>query len=274
MNFKAYKMDGLGNDFIIIDQRKEKLNLSIDQIVKICDRSFIGCDQLILIDKSEIADARLNFFNSDGSESGACGNGTRCVAYFISKELNKKEINLATMSGKLNSKILSENLVETTIGQARTSWDEIPITKNINTKNLNIKIEDKNKNILIGGTAINVGNPHLIFFVNEINNYDMKKIGPSLEHNDLFPERCNVTLAKVENTKKISVKVWERGVGLTMACGSAACATAYAGKINGLSDNEVDIGFKLGNLSVSINKDNYIKMKGPVSNIDKIELKL
>ena len=274
MNFNAYKMDGLGNDFIIIDQRKEKLNLSIDQIVKICDRSFIGCDQLILIDKSEIADARLNFFNSDGSESGACGNGTRCVAYFISKELNKKEINLATMSGKLNSKILSENLVETTIGQARTSWDEIPITKNINTKNLNIKIEDKNKNILIGGTAINVGNPHLIFFVNEINNYDMKKIGPSLEHNDLFPERCNVTLAKVENTKKISVKVWERGVGLTMACGSAACATAFAGKINGLSDNEVDIGFKLGNLSVSINKDNYIKMKGPVSNIDKIELKL
>ena len=102
----------------------------------------------------------------------------------------------------------------------------------------------------------------------------MKKIGPSLEHNDLFPERCNVTLAKVENTKKISVKVWERGVGLTMACGSAACATAFAGKINGLSDNEVDIGFKLGNLSVSINKDNYIKMKGPVSNIDKIELKL
>jgi len=274
MNFKAYKMDGLGNDFIIIDQRKEKLNLSIDQIVKICDRSFIGCDQLILIDKSEIADARLNFFNSDGSESGACGNGTRCVAYFISKELNKKEINLATMSGKLNSKILSENLVETTIGQAKTRWDEIPITRNINTKNLNIKIEDKNKNILIGGTAINVGNPHLIFFVNEINNYDMKKIGPSLEHNDLFPERCNVTLAKVENTKKISVKVWERGVGLTMACGSAACATAYAGKINGLSDNEVDIGFKLGNLSVSINKDNYIKMKGPVSNIDKIELKL
>ena len=91
MNFKAYKMDGLGNDFIIIDQRKEKLNLSIDQIVKICDRSFIGCDQLILIDKSEIADARLNFFNSDGSESGACGNGTRCVAYFISKELNKKD---------------------------------------------------------------------------------------------------------------------------------------------------------------------------------------
>ena len=274
MNFKAYKMDGLGNDFIIIDQRKEKLNLSIDQIVKICDRSFIGCDQLILIDKSEIADARLNFFNSDGSESGACGNGTRCVAYFISKELNKKEINLATMSGKLNSKILSENLVETTIGQARTSWDEIPITKNINTKNLNIKIEDKNKNILIGGTAINVGNPHLIFFVNEINNYDMKKIGPSLEHNDLFPERCNVTLAKVENTKKISVKVWERGVGLTMACGSAACATAFAGKINGLSDNEVDIGFKLGNLSVSINKDNYIKMKVKVSNIDKIEMKL
>ena len=274
MNFKAFKMDGLGNDFVIIDCRSEEINLSKKQVIKICNRDFLGCDQLIIINKSNNADAELTFYNSDGSESSACGNGTRCVAFFIFKETKKSIINLKTKNGFLKSEILGKNLVETVIGKAKTDWQDIPIRKNINTKNLNIKIEDKNKNILIGGTAINVGNPHLIFFVNEINNYDMKKIGPSLEHNDLFPERCNVTLAKVENTKKISVKVWERGVGLTMACGSAACATAYAGKINGLSDNEVDIGFKLGNLSVSINKDNYIKMKGPVSNIDKIELKL
>ena len=274
MNFNAYKMNGLGNDFVIIDQRKDKLDLSKEQVIKICDRSFIGCDQLILVGKSKSADARLVFYNSDGSESGACGNGTRCVSYLISKEKNKQEINLETNSGKLNSKILDKNLVETTIGKAKTHWYEIPISENINTKNLSIKIEDKYKNILTGGTAVNVGNPHLIFFVNEIENYDLKKIGLSLEYNKLFPERCNITLAKVESAKKISVKVWERGVGLTKACGTAACATAYAGKINGLSDQIVDICFELGNLSISINENNFIKMKGPVSDIEKVKVAL
>ena len=274
MNLNAYKMDGLGNDFIIIDQREKKITLSKDQIIKICNRSFAGCDQLILIDKCSNSDAKLFFYNSDGSESGACGNGTRCVAYFIAKEKNKKTIDLITISGKLKSKILDENSVETIIGQPKTNWDEIPITENINTRNLKIKIEDKNKKILIGGTAVNVGNPHIIFFVDEIEKFDMNKIGPSLEHNKLFPERCNVTLAKVLNSRKISVKVWERGAGLTKACGSAACATAYAAKINGLSENRVDISFELGNLSVSINDENYIKMSGPVSDIKKIELKL
>ncbi len=274
MNLNAYKMDGLGNDFIIIDQREKKITLSKDQIIKICNRSFAGCDQLILIDKCSNSDAKLFFYNSDGSESGACGNGTRCVAYFIGKEKNKKTIDLITISGKLKSKILNENLVETTIGQPKTNWNEIPITEDINTRNLKIKIEDKNKKIFIGGTAVNVGNPHVIFFVDEIEKFDMDKIGPSLEHNKLFPERCNVTLAKVLNSRKISVKVWERGAGLTKACGSAACATAYAAKINGLSENRVDISFELGNLSVSINDENYIKMSGPVSDIKKIELKL
>ena len=157
MNLNAYKMDGLGNDFIIIDQREKKITLSKDQIIKICNRSFAGCDQLILIDKCSNSDAKLFFYNSDGSESGACGNGTRCVAYFIGKEKNKKTIDLITISGKLKSKILNENLVETTIGQPKTNWNEIPIIEDINTRNLKIKIEDKNKKIFIGGTAVNVG---------------------------------------------------------------------------------------------------------------------
>ncbi len=274
MNFKAFKMDGLGNDFVIIDNRTDEIKLSGDQIIKICNRSFLGCDQLIIINRSEKFDADLIFYNSDGSESGACGNGTRCVAYLISEEINKKEINLRTKSGILNSKILDKNLVETVIGIAKTEWEEIPISQKMDTKNLNLKIVDKNKNEYFGGTAVNVGNPHAIFFVDKLENYNLEEIGPNLEINKLFPDRCNITLAEIKNSKKISVKVWERGAGSTKACGSAACATAFASKINGLTENEVEVEFELGNLSISINKNNSIKMKGEVSNIKTIEINL
>ncbi len=274
MNFKAFKMDGLGNDFVIIDNRTDEIKLSSDQIIKICNRSFIGCDQLIIMNHSEESDADLIFYNSDGSESGACGNGTRCVAYLISEENNKKEIILRTKSGVLNSKILDKNLVETVIGIPKTEWKEIPISQKMNTKNLNLKITDNNKNEYFGGTAVNVGNPHAIFFVDKLENFNLKDIGPNLEINKLFPDRCNITLAEIKDSKKIFVKVWERGAGLTKACGSAACATAFASKINGLTGNEVDIEFELGNLSISINKNNSIKMKGAVSNIKSIEINL
>ena len=274
MNFKAFKMDGLGNDFVIIDNRTNEIKLSSDQIIKICNRSFIGCDQLIIMNHSENSDADLIFYNSDGSESGACGNGTRCVAYLISEESNKKEIILRTKSGFLNSKILDKNLVETVIGIAKTEWKEIPISQKMDTKNLNLKIEDKNKNEYFGGTAINVGNPHAIFFVDKLENFNLEDIGPNLEINKLFPDRCNITLAEIKDSKKIFVKVWERGAGLTKACGSAACATAFASKINGLTGNEVDIEFELGNLSISINENNSIKMKGAVSDIKTIEINL
>ncbi|MDA9709201.1 diaminopimelate epimerase [Candidatus Pelagibacter sp.] len=274
MNFKAFKMDGLGNDFVIIDNRTDEIKLSSDQIIKICNRSFIGCDQLIIMNHSEESDADLIFYNSDGSESGACGNGTRCVAHLISEENNKKEIILRTKSGVLNSKILDKNLVETVIGIPKTEWKEIPISQKMDTKNLNLKITDNNKNEYFGGTAVNVGNPHVIFFVDKLENFNLKDIGPNLEINKLFPDRCNITLAEIKDSKKIFVKVWERGAGLTKACGSAACATAFASKINGLTGNEVDIEFELGNLSISINKNNSIKMKGAVSNIKSIEIKL
>ncbi len=274
MEFKAYKMDGLGNDFVIIDQRIENIQLSKDQIVKICDRNFIGCDQLIFIKKNDKLDANLEFYNSDGSFSGACGNGTRCVAYLLSKEKNKSSINVQTSSGILNSKILKDKLVETEIGIPKTKWNEIPLNKELNTKNLNFKILDKKNNEFIGGIAINVGNPHIIFFVKNIDDFDLKKIGPEIENNNLFPEKCNVTLANVINENLIRIKVWERGAGLTKACGTAACAAAYAGKINGLVKSKTDIEFELGKLSIFIDDKNSIHMKGLVSDIKNLEIKI
>ena len=274
MDIKAFKMDGLGNDFVIIDQRYQNYNLTKDQIIKICDRKFIGCDQLIFIKKSDEKDAELEFYNSDGSISGACGNGTRCVADFLSKENNNKEIILWTSSGALKSKILGGNLVETEIGIPKTAWNEIPLKKNLDTKNLNIRIVNKHKIEHVGGTSINVGNPHVVFFVDNIEDYDLKRIGPEIENHNYFPEKCNVTLAKVISKELIKVKVWERGAGLTKACGTAACATAVAANINGLIDKKTDIEFTLGKLSISIDENNSVHMKGPVSDIKKIEINI
>jgi diaminopimelate epimerase len=274
MEFKAFKMDGLGNDFVIIDQRNDQFELTKDQVKKICNRNFIGCDQLILIKENIKYDAELKFFNSDGSEASACGNGTRCVAYFLSKENKKDIINVYTSSGNLKSKILDKKIVQTQIGVPKTKWNEIPINKNIDTVNLNIKIYDKNNKEFIGGTAINVGNPHIIFCVKNLEDFDIKKIGPVIEKHNLFPEKCNVTIAQVINKSLIKVKVWERGAGNTKACGTAACATAVAGKINGVTGSQTEIAFPLGNLSILIDKENIIHMTGPVSEIEEIKIKL
>ena len=274
MNIKAFKMDGLGNDFVIIDQRTKNIEFSKKQIIKICDRNFIGCDQLIIIKKNRELDAGLEFYNSDGSVSGACGNGTRCVAYLLSKENNKKEITVWTASGIIKLNILKDNLVEAQIGAPKIKWNEIPMNENKNTKSLGIKIMDENNNEHIGGTAINVGNPHVIFFVESIDNFNIKKIGPAIENNKLFPEKCNVTIAQIINQNLIKVKVWERGAGQTKACGTAACATAVAGNINGFTKAITDIEFELGKLSIFLDEKNNVHMKGPVSTVKEIDIKL
>ncbi|MBD1157837.1 diaminopimelate epimerase [Pelagibacterales bacterium SAG-MED17] len=274
MEFKALKMDGLGNDFVIIDQRQKNIALSKDQIIRICDRDFIGCDQLIYIKNSNNADAELEFYNSDGSGSDACGNGTRCVAYLLSKEKNKKNISLQVGSKQLNSKLLDDGQVETIIGVPKTDWKEIPLSENLDTKNLGLSIKDNNNKETVGGIGINVGNPHTIFFVNEIQNFSIEKIGPEIENHKLFPERCNFTLAQKINKNHYRVKVWERGAGLTKACGTAACATAVAANLENLRNSRTEIEFSLGKLIISIDENKQIHMKGPVSTIKEIDINI
>ena len=274
MDFKAFKMDGLGNDFVIIDQRSKNLNLTKEQVIKICDRNYIGCDQLILINKIDSNKNSLFFYNSDGGVSGACGNGTRCVAKLLSKESKENIINLETASGKLISKILDNNTVETNIGKATIEWEKIPLSRRVNTKNLELKIQSINNFEFTGGIAVNVGNPHVIFFVENLEDYKIEKIGPQIENNKLFPEKCNVTIASILDNKNIKVKVWERGAGLTKACGTAACATAFAGFTTGRTPNETKIKFELGDLSIKIENDHSILMRGPVSKIKEIQIKL
>ena len=274
MEFKAFKMNGLGNDFVIIDQRIKNINLSKENIIKICSRNFIGCDQLIYINKNKDNKDRLTFYNSDGSISGACGNGTRCVAKLLSKEYQNQKVDLETSSGILYSTILEKNLVETNIGNPTMEWNKIPLIKNMDTQDLQIPIKDINGNNFVGGIAINVGNPHIIFFVENNENFEIENLGPEIEQHEYFPEKCNVTIATIKNKNLINVKVWERGAGLTKACGTAACATAYAGYVTKKTSDNVDIKFTNGILSISIDQNNSIFMKGPVSNIEEIKINL
>ena len=270
----AYKMDGLGNDFIIFDKRKKSISLTKDQIIKISSRSNIGCDQVIFIDKDETSDVSLTFYNSDGGEISACGNGSRCTAYLLMKENNNKKISLRTKVGILQAELDDKNLVRINMGQPNFKWRKIPLSKEMDNKNLKIKINSTDGKEIEGGFSLSIGNPHIIFFVEDWNKFNLKKIGPKIENHNYFPERCNVTLASIKNKKHVKVKVWERGAGLTKACGTAACATAVSGAVLKLNERYVDIEFQEGLLNIDWNADNNIYMTGKISEVKKITVSI
>ena len=267
----AFRMDGLGNDFIIIDRRKKEINLSKEQIIKISDRNILGFDQIIYIEKEKDNIFPITIFNSDGGEVSACGNGSRCVAYLLGKDLNTKEIKLKTNNRLLNAKIIGDLNVELEMGKPLFSFDEIPLSRTINPSNTTLNIDGKT---FTNGFCINVGNPHIVFFVKDCFEYDLNSIGPKIENHELFPEKTNVTFAQVDNKNNIKVNVWERGAGLTKACGTAACAAAVAGFVNKLTDKNVNIQFKEGTLKIKYEENKNIFMTGPVSEVKKITFKI
>ena len=270
----AYKMDGLGNDFIIFDKRKKSISLTKDQIIKIASRSYIGCDQVIIIDKDESGDATLTFYNSDGGEISACGNGSRCAAYLLMKESDNKKISLRTKVDILRAELNDKNLVRINMGQPNFKWEKIPLSKDMDNKNLKIKVNSTDNKEIEGGFSLSIGNPHIIFFVEDFNKFNLKEIGPKIENHDYFPEKCNVTLASIKNKKHVKVKVWERGVGLSKACGTAACATAVSGAVLKLTERYVDVEFQEGLLNIEWNADNNIYMTGKVSEVKKITVNI
>jgi len=271
---EAYKMDGLGNDFIIFDNRKKFISLTKNQIIKISNRNSIGCDQLIFIDKDKSSNAFLKFYNSDGGEIAACGNGSRCVAYLLMKENNSKKISLRTKVGIIQAELNDKNLVNLNMGQPNFEWNKIPLLKKMDNQNLEIKINSIDGKEVVGGFSLSVGNPHVIFFVEDFNQFNLREIGPKVENHSYFPEKCNVTLASIKNKAHVKVKVWERGAGLTKACGTAACATVVSGSVLKLNERCVDIEFTEGLLNIDWKKDNNIYMTGEVSEVKKITVSI
>ena len=267
----AFRMDGLGNDFVIIDRRKNSIDLTKEKIVELGSRSNIGFDQIIFIEKEKEKFFPITIFNSDGGEISACGNGSRCVAYLLGKNLNTKDIKLKTKNRLLNAKIVGNLQVELEMGKPLFSYEDIPLSKTINPADVTLEINNKK---FTSGFCVNVGNPHIIFFVKNCFEHDLKTIGPKIENHDLFPEKTNVTMAQIIDENNITVNVWERGAGLTKACGTAACATSIAALKNKLASDKVDIKFKQGSLNIKIDKADNIFMTGPVSDVKRIELEI
>jgi diaminopimelate epimerase len=271
----AFRMNGLGNDFIIVDRRKNSINITKEKIIELGKRiSFhrnIGFDQIIFIEKEINGAFPITIFNSDGSKISACGNGSRCIAYFLSKDLNTKTIKLKTSNRFLDAKIIGDSDVQLEMGKPVFDWDKIPLIKKLDHDNINLNIDGK---ILTDGFCLNVGNPHLVFFVKDCFEYDLKILGPKIENHELFPEKINVTFAQVNDKNNIIVSVWERGAGLTKACGTAACATAVASSIKKLTENDVNIKFKEGSLNIKIDESLNISMTGPVSDIKHTKLEI
>ena len=271
----AFRMDGLGNRFIIVDRREKSINIPEEKIIHLGNlKSFhrnIEFDQIIFIEKEINNVFPITIFNSDGGEVSACGNGSRCVAYLLSRDLNNKEIKLRTNNSLLNAKIIGESDVQLEMGKPIFEWTKIPLKEKLDHKNITLDIDGKE---FTDGFSLNVGNPHIIFFVKDCFEYDLKILGPKIENHELFPERTNVTFAQIDDENNITVNVWERGAGLTKACGTAACATAVAAFIKKLAKNDINIKFEEGSLNIKMDTDLNILMRGPVSEIKYTKLEI
>ena len=254
------KMHGLGNDFVIIDKRSNTVEINDNLIKKLSDRrTGAGCDQLITINepKNNNADISIDIFNPAGDKAEACGNGTRCVAKILFDENNDKaSLKILSDAGTLIAKKVGDQ-ISVNMGIITTDWEKIPLSKETNTLNVPIHVEGFD-----AGVAVNIGNPHVVFFGKDINNINLEKIGPEIENNKLFPNKTNVELVEVINKKQIKMKVWERGAGITLACGSGACASVYAGQLKNLLENNVEVILEYGSLFINITDGKAI-MKGP-----------
>lgn len=262
------KMHGLGNDFVVIDGRDKVPKLDPAVIRALADRRRgVGCDQVILISRAEAQGAAyVRFWNADGSESGACGNGTRCVAAYLMSEAGTQTTRLETRAGILGCALSGTGLVAVDMGQPKLDWQDIPLAERMDTRTLDIRLGPIDAPVLIGPSAVNMGNPHCIFFVDKLDAHDLTRLGPLVEHHPLFPERANVTLAHIRAPDAIRIKVWERGVGVTEACGTAACAALVAAARRKLAARRADVELDGGVLGIEWREtDDHVVMTGPVA---------
>ncbi len=265
---KFLKMHGLGNDFVIFDARNQHMKLNQDSVKYISNRKTgIGCDQIAIINpaKSKDTDCFMLIYNADGGEVGACGNVTRCVASFLMKDLNKDKVLIETIEDILICTKSDNDNITVDMGIPRVKWDEIPLSKEVDTLNLNLS-----KDNVSNPTAVSVGNPHCVFMVENIDNIDIEKLGSYFENHELFPERTNVEFIKIIDRNTIRMKVWERGTGVTKSCGTGACGSFVAAHRKGLVGDKAKLILDGGELEISINNETgHIFMKGAATYVFK-----
>ncbi|MCU4160653.1 diaminopimelate epimerase [Acidiphilium sp. AL] len=258
------KMHGAGNDFVVLDTRTHALALTQAQATRLADRRIgVGCDQIILIEPDDTADAFMRILNADGSESGACGNATRCVAALLAAETGTRSLTIRTNAGPLPAVIKGPNVVEVDMGKPRLDWDEIPLSEPMDTLFLRLAMGP-----VENPAACSMGNPHATFFVDDLKNLPLATIGPALELARIFPERANIGFAKIEAPDRIRLRVWERGAGLTLACGSGACAALVNAHRRGLASRRAEIEMDGGILTITWREtDGHVLMEGPVATV-------
>lgn len=260
VNFR--KMHGLGNDFVIIDTRVQDLQLTTNEICLICDRHFgVGCDQLVMLSQSDQADIYVQFYNGDGSQSGACGNATRCVADILMNETRLDQCVIETDAGHLHARRAENNFITVNMGEPALDWNQIPLASDMDTLKLPFTGAP---------TAVNMGNPHCVYFVDEIVDNNVNEIGKVTENNELFPERTNVEFVHKIDENHFRQRTWERGAGVTLACGSGACAVAVAAIRNDFAQKDTLMTITLdgGDLLIEWKtSDNCVYMTGPVAHI-------
>ncbi len=263
------KMNGLGNDFVVVDVRETARPFSQATVRAIADRETgIGCDQFILIEQPRAGgDCFMGIRNADGGEVEACGNAARCVVALMLDETGKDKVTVETLGARTRGWRAPNGDITVDMGAPRLRWDEIPLAEEIrDTRGIELQIGPIDAPILHTPAAVNMGNPHAIFFVDDVDAYDLAQIGPLLENHPMFPERANISLAKAVDRNHIVLKVWERGAGLTRACGTAACAAAVAGARKRLTDRSVTVTLPGGDLQLEWREsDDHVLMTGPAT---------
>lgn len=258
-------MHGLGNDFAVFDGRGASLSFSYEQIREMADRmTGIGFDQMVIVDPPHTTgtDCFFRIYNADGSEVGACGNATRCIARLLMDEGGKNRVTMETKAGILEAAGVGGD-VRVDMGPAILDWKNIPLKQEENTLSLSVS-----EGILRSPVAVSMGNPHAVFFVDDVAAVPLEALGPKIEHHPLFPERTNVEVVQVLSSDKIRMRVWERGVGITQACGTGACAAAVAAVRRGLTGRRVRVLLDGGALDIEWREgDNHVLMTGPATEV-------
>ena len=253
MQLAFTKMHGAGNDFVVLDARAAPIQLAPAQAAALADRRRgIGCDQLILVEPAPGAAAFMRILNSDGSEAGACGNATRCVASLLFD--GRDAITIRTSAGDLAAERLADGRVRVDMGPARLGWQDVPLAHEADTLHLPVKGDP---------AACSMGNPHATFFTRDVDL--VERLGPALERDPLFPERANIGFAQILAPDRIRLRVWERGAGMTLACGSGACATLVNAHRRGLAGREAAVEMDGGTLGILWREDGHVLMTGPVA---------
>jgi len=254
-------MHGLGNDFVVFDARITPISLSRECLIAIADRrTGIGCDQIITLEPSKSADLTMRIHNSDGGEAEACGNAARCVAKLVMKEKKSNSAIIQVASALLHTHGNTDGLISVDMGMPKFHWKEIPLSSPQDT--LHMRLE---RDALTDPVAINMGNPHAVFFVRDVTRVPLERLGPDLENHSIFPERANIGVAEVRSQKEIRLRVWERGAGLTPACGTGACAALVAAHQRNLCDREAEIHVDGGAMHVEWKDNDHVLLTGPAT---------